>query len=160
VAGLGDYRAELERLAASCGVAGRVHFVGELSHDQVREHLAAADLLAVPSVMEGGAKVLLEAAAVGTPFVATATAGTPAFLPDGGLTTPPVAQAPRAFERALAVLLGNSDLRARLGRRAFEQSRRFSAAARAEELLPLYERAIDSRTAGASRGDVPLVRAR
>ena len=142
VAGLGDYRAVLERLAAECGVAGRVHFAGELPHDATREHLAAADVLAVPSVMEGGAKVLLEAAAVGTPFVATETAGTPAFLPDGGLTTPPIAQAPAAFGRALAVVFGNPELRERLARRGYEQSGRFGAEARADELLPLYERAL------------------
>jgi glycosyltransferase involved in cell wall biosynthesis len=138
VAGLGDYRAELERLAAECGVGERVRFAGEVPHDATREHLAAADVLAVPSVMEGGAKVLLEAAAVGTPFVATETSGTPAFLPDGGLTTPPIAQAPEAFGRALAVIFGNPELRARLARRGYEQSPRFSAEARADELLPLY----------------------
>ena len=56
----------------------------------------------------------MEAAAVGTPFVATETAGTPAFLPDAGLTTPPIAAAPDAFGNALAVILGNDDLRALL----------------------------------------------
>ncbi|MBC8077665.1 MAG: hypothetical protein H7Y32_16435, partial [Chloroflexales bacterium] len=80
--------------------------------------------------------------AVGTPFVATETAGTPAFLPDGGLTTPPIARAPQAFGRAIAVIFGNRDLRERLAQRAYAQSERFSAEARAEELLPLYERAV------------------
>ena len=80
---------------------------------------------------------------MGTPFVATETAGTPAFLPDGGFTTPPIARAPQAFGNALGVLLKNGDLRARLATRAYQQSHRFSASARADELLPLYERAIE-----------------
>lgn len=139
--GLGDYRAYLERLAAGLGVHDRLVFAGELPHTAVREYLAAADMLVIPSVMEGGAKVLMEGAAVGTPFVATETAGTPAFLPDGGFIVPPLAKAPAAFPRAVAVLLQNSDLRERLGRRALERSPFFSAERRADELLPLYEQA-------------------
>ncbi len=145
VTNIGDYRTYLEQLAADCGVAASVHFVGELEHASVRDHLAGVDVLAVPSVMEGGAKVVMEAAAVGTPFVATETAGTPAFLPDAGLITPPIAAAPNAFANGLAVIFGNDDLRARLGCRAFAQGPRFSADARADELLPLYERAILTR---------------
>lgn len=141
VPGIGDYREYLEKLAKECEVADYVHFVGELPHEHVRDHLAAADALAVPSVMEGGAKVVMEAAAVGTPFVATETAGTPAFLPDAGLTTPPIAKAPNAFSNALAVIFGNDDLRARLAQRAYEEGPRFSAEERAKELLPLYLRA-------------------
>ncbi|NJN66952.1 MAG: glycosyltransferase family 4 protein [Chloroflexaceae bacterium] len=146
VAGIGNYRDYLERLAATCGVRDRLCFTGELPHTAVREYLAAADLLVVPSVMEGGAKVVMEAAAVGTPFVATETAGTPAFLPDGGLMVPPLARSATAFPRGVAVLLRNSDLRGRLGQRALEQSPRFSAENRAEELVPLYEAARCSAT--------------
>lgn len=139
--GIGDYRTHLEHLAAGLGVRDRLVFTGELAHTAVREYLAAADLLVIPSVMEGGAKVLMEGAAVGTPFVATETAGTPAFLPDGGFIVPPLAAAPAAFPRAVAVLLQNRDLRLRLGQRAWELSPRFSAACRADELLPWYEAA-------------------
>jgi glycosyltransferase involved in cell wall biosynthesis len=136
--GLGDYRAYLEGLAAEQAIGDRLHIVGELPHIAVREYLAAADLLVIPSVMEGGAKVLMEGAAVGTPFVATETAGTPAFIPDGGFIVPPLAKAPTAFPRGVAVLLGNDDLRFRLGERSLEQSPRFCAEQRADELLPLY----------------------
>jgi glycosyltransferase involved in cell wall biosynthesis len=136
---VGDYQAYLEQLAHEHGVRDRLHFAGELAHAEVRDYLAAADVLVIPSVMEGGAKVLMEAAAVGTPFVATETAGTPAFLPDGGFTVPPLAAAPAAFPRGVAVLLRNHDLRRRLGERALHQSGRFTAESRADELLPLYE---------------------
>jgi glycosyltransferase involved in cell wall biosynthesis len=136
-----NYRAYLEHLAAEEGVSDRLRFTGELPHTEVRDYLAAADVLVVPSVMEGGAKVVMEAAAVGTPFVATETAGTPAFLPDAGLIVPPLAQCPGAFVRAVMVMLRNDDLRARLGQRALKQAPRFSAEHRADELLPLYEAA-------------------
>ncbi len=144
--GSGNYRSHLEHLAASLGVHDRLTFTGELSHAAVREYVAAADLLVIPSIMEGGAKVLMEGAAVGTPFVATETAGTPAFLPDGGLTVPPVAVAPDALPRAIAVLLRNAALRLRLSQQAFERAPIFCAERRADELLPLYEKALCSAT--------------
>ncbi len=151
VAGVGNYRDHLERLAGERGIRDRLSFTGELPHTAVREYLAAADLLVVPSVMEGGAKVVMEAAAVGTPFVATETAGTPAFLPDGGFIVPPLAQAPAAFPRGVAVLLRNRGLRERLGQRALDQSSRFSAENRADELIPLYEAALCSVTSPTRR---------
>lgn len=139
--GIGDYLAYLEHLATDLGIRDRISFTGELAHTAVREYLAAADMLVVPSVMEGGAKVVMEAAAVGTPFVATETAGTPAFLPDCGFIVPPIAHAPQTFPRAVSVLLRNHDLRLRLGQRARERSPEFNAESRAEALLPLYEEA-------------------
>ncbi len=142
VAGVGDYRAYLEQLAKDMGVHSNVIFTNELPHAAVREYLAAADLLVVPSVMEGGAKVVMEAAAVGTPFVATETAGTPAHLPAGGFTVPPLRESQTAFVRATAVLLRNADLRQRLSAHTLEQSKRFRAEERAKELLPIYEAAV------------------
>jgi glycosyltransferase involved in cell wall biosynthesis len=71
----GDYRQYLEALAREAGVADRLSFAGSLPLAEIREILAAADLVAIPSLEEGGNKVLLEAAAVGTPFVSTRTAG-------------------------------------------------------------------------------------
>lgn len=138
---IGDYQQHLETLAAEIGVADRIRFAGGLEHHDVRTYLAAANLLVVPSVMEGGAKVVMEAAAVGTPFVATETAGTPAFLPRAGFIVPPLRQCMTTFPRAVAVLLRNGGLRRELGRRALEEAPRFTAESRAEELLPYYHRA-------------------
>ncbi len=136
--GVGDYRAYLAALADEVGVGARVHFTGELPHTAVRDYLAAADVLVVPSVMEGGAKVIMEGAAVGTPFVGTETAGTPAFVPDGGLCVPPLAAAPHALPRAVALLLRNEGLRLRMGRAALARAPMFRAGPRADELLPHY----------------------
>jgi len=138
VPGQGDYRAHLEQLAHQLGVYDRLRLTGELPHAAVREYLAAADLLVIPSVMEGGAKVLMEGAAVGTPFVATETAGTPAHLPQGGFTVPPLKRSPTGLARAVAVLLRNDDLRLHLGQQALQRAPWFNADNRAEELLPLY----------------------
>ena len=60
-------RPTLERLAASMGVADRVHFTGPKRGRALYEAMAAADVFALPSRWEGFPVALLEAAAVGTP---------------------------------------------------------------------------------------------
>jgi glycosyltransferase involved in cell wall biosynthesis len=72
---LGDYQAHLSELARGLGIADKVIFAGAVEHPAMREILAASDVLAVPSVLEGMNKVAVEGAAVGTPAVVTHTAG-------------------------------------------------------------------------------------
>jgi glycosyltransferase involved in cell wall biosynthesis len=72
---IGDYRSHLEGLAESLGVRSSLTFAGPLPLEGVREALAAASVAVVPSLEEGGNKTMIEAAAVGTPFVATRTSG-------------------------------------------------------------------------------------
>ncbi len=71
IAGEGPERARLEVLAA-----GRpVHFLGTVEGEAKRHLLARADLLVVPSRIDGAPTVIAEAAAVGLPIVATAVGG-------------------------------------------------------------------------------------
>ncbi len=48
IVGSGPLRSDLERLAAARGIAARVHFVGAVPHDSVREHIAAMDIAVIP----------------------------------------------------------------------------------------------------------------
>src|SRR5207247_9143489 len=50
-------------------IRDRVHFVGEVTWDQVPTHLAAADIFVFPSKFEGMPNALLEAMASGLPVV-------------------------------------------------------------------------------------------
>jgi len=101
---LGDYAAYLQRLIAEHGVAGRVVLVGHVPPEQMSDYLAAADAVAVPSLIEGGNKILVEGAAVGTPFVATETSGTVGFFDASQCLSVPV-RAPERLAAALAELL-------------------------------------------------------
>jgi glycosyltransferase involved in cell wall biosynthesis len=76
IAGSGPMRSELERLAASLGVAERVRFLGDVAHKRLPEFYRAADVMVLASSREGWANVLLEAMACGTPVVATNVNGT------------------------------------------------------------------------------------
>jgi glycosyltransferase involved in cell wall biosynthesis len=48
IVGNGPLRADLESLAAARGIAARVHFAGAVSHESVREHIAAMDVAVIP----------------------------------------------------------------------------------------------------------------
>jgi glycosyltransferase involved in cell wall biosynthesis len=79
VAGDGPMREELESAAASLG-SGRVSFLGSVADP--RSFLDALDVLLIPSRTEGVPGVLIEAALVGVPVVATAVGGLPSVLRD------------------------------------------------------------------------------
>ena len=75
IAGDGPERAALEARAARLGLAGRVHFLGQLRHGDLPRVYTAADALVLASDNEGWPNVLLEAMACGTPVVATDVGG-------------------------------------------------------------------------------------
>ena len=73
--GKGEDEARLRALAASEGVAERVHFAGSLDHDMMPLILSAADVMVLPTVSEGLANAWVEALACGTPVVTTDVGG-------------------------------------------------------------------------------------
>lgn len=81
IAGDGEERGALERLAASKGVADRVKFLGH--REDVPGLMKGADLLLLPSRWEGMPYVVLEAASAGLPVVGTPVDGAREFLADG-----------------------------------------------------------------------------
>ncbi|MFB4299421.1 glycosyltransferase family 4 protein [Actinomadura sp. NTSP31] len=88
--GGGPYRAELERLAASEGVAGSVVFTGSVPWAELPAHYDAGDVFAMPCRtrrrgldVEGLGIVYLEASATGLPVVAGDSGGAPDAVLDG-----------------------------------------------------------------------------
>lgn len=119
IVGEGDLRPELERIARRSG--GAVAFPGEFDREGVADAVAAADIFAAPSVVDGSGNVdglpntLLEALSAGRPVVASAIAGIPEVVTDGvnGLLVPEGDVA--ALAGALAQLRDDAGLRDRLG---------------------------------------------
>lgn len=70
LAGQGEQRQELQRLAETLGVADRVHFLGELNAAQMSAFLAAIDCFVFPSVAESFGLAPAEAAQAGVPVIA------------------------------------------------------------------------------------------
>ncbi len=75
IAGTGDYRAELERLAARLGVDRAVMFHGFVSEERKIDLMRAAWANVFPSPKEGWGITVIEAAACGTPSLASNSPG-------------------------------------------------------------------------------------
>lgn len=144
VAGKGDDRPRLEAAAAERGVAGRVEFLGYVSEDRKREILRRAWVVVYPSPKEGWGLTNVEAAACGTPVVASDSPGLRESVRDGesGLLVPHADAG--AWADALRRLLTDEGLRARLAEGGVRHAAAFSweraAAETEEELLDLVHR--------------------
>jgi glycosyltransferase involved in cell wall biosynthesis len=75
IAGTGDHRPELERLTAELGLAGAVRFRGFVSEAEKIELLRRAWANLFPSPKEGWGITVIEAAACGTPSIASDSPG-------------------------------------------------------------------------------------
>jgi glycosyltransferase involved in cell wall biosynthesis len=81
VVGEGPLGGELRRRAASMGLGGRLVFLGE-RHDAY-SLMPLFDVFVLPSLWEGLPFVLVEAASLGKPIVATAVDGVPEVIDNG-----------------------------------------------------------------------------
>jgi glycosyltransferase involved in cell wall biosynthesis len=111
--GQGPLEAETRRLAAELGLEGTVVFAG--FRTDARRLAAAFDVFTLSSTYEGLPIALIEAMALGRPAVVTRVGGTPEVVADGAnrLLVPP--RDPAALADGLLRLLGDPELRARMG---------------------------------------------
>lgn len=111
IAGDGTKRSFLEELVTAQGL-GNVTFLGHVQHDELPALYNMADLLLLPSEMEGAPMVILEALACGTPVVASRVGGVPDVIQDGvnGMTLVDIAPEPfaKAIEHVLSSRLQRS----------------------------------------------------
>jgi glycosyltransferase involved in cell wall biosynthesis len=121
--GEGGVEEDLRRQTYALGLVDHVRFLGY--RGDLLTVLHAADVLVSPSLREGMSVVLLDAMAAGLPIVATAVGGSPEAVVHGqtGLLVPPAD--PAALARAVCDVLGDDELRRRMG---------VAARQRAEEL--------------------------
>ncbi|KKW08085.1 MAG: Glycosyltransferase, family 4 [Candidatus Kaiserbacteria bacterium GW2011_GWA2_49_19] len=82
VAGSGEDREKLEKIAKVSGVANRVIFAGQVAHANLPAYYKISDIFVRPSLIEGFGSSFVEAFAAGIPVVATPVGGIPDFLFD------------------------------------------------------------------------------
>jgi len=140
----GDYQKYLETLAREVGVADKIIFTGAVEHSAMRELLAAADVIAVPSVLEGMNKVAVEGAAVGTPSVVTRTAGIADLLRDAGAGEIIAENSPDALAEGIARVLCDATRRAEYAARGVNFAAQFSSEKVGAQLIALCERVKDT----------------
>jgi glycosyltransferase involved in cell wall biosynthesis len=131
IAGQGDDRARLEQLTHTLGVDEAVRFLGFVSEEEKRTLLQRSWATVFPSPKEGWGITNVEAAACGTPAVASDSPGLRESVrhEETGLLVPP--DDPAALATSLVRLARDPALVARLGQggRAFAESLSWDAAA-------------------------------
>ena len=122
ILGDGPLRPAVEAQVAAHGLGGRVRLPGRCTHAGLAARYADADVVVVPSVVDGAGdrdglpNVVLEAMAVGRPVVASDVAAISSGVRDGvtGLLEP--ARDPAKLALALTELIDDRDRRHALGR--------------------------------------------
>ncbi|MEU1376299.1 glycosyltransferase family 4 protein [Streptomyces triculaminicus] len=127
VVGGGPYEKDLRRLAADTGVAHAVRFTGAVPWEELPAHYGAGDVFAMPCRtrrggldVEGLGIVYLEASATGLPVVAGDSGGAPDAVLDGETGYVVRGGSPEDAADRIVTLLGDAELRRRMGERGRE----------------------------------------
>jgi len=144
VIGRGPAADELQRLAASLGLAHRTRFTGFVSDAERDDLLAQARVCVFPSEKEGWGLTVIEANAAGTPVVATDADGLRDSVRDGETGCLVADEDVDGFARRIGQLLDDDALATRMSTAALAWSRRFDWETAAAEMTAAVERARDA----------------
>jgi glycosyltransferase involved in cell wall biosynthesis len=137
IAGDGESRKELEKLARRLGVEQATKFIGYVSKERLRSLLQKATVFALPSRSEGMPLAMLEAMAAGVPTVATNVGGVPEVLTAGsGILVPP--NNPVAMAEGVTRVLRDANLARRLSQGAKARARSFPISIPEREYAQLF----------------------
>jgi glycosyltransferase involved in cell wall biosynthesis len=106
----------IRRTIAEVGTDAWVHWTGFVADDELRHLHSGAFALLLPSESEGFGLPAIEAAACGTPVIATTCSPLPVLLEGGGIFIPPGDE--DALTAALLSLADDEELRRRYGAQA------------------------------------------
>ncbi len=148
-----------DMLAASDGQPGKVFFAGWKSQAECAEFLSSASVLVLPSLMECGGAVVLEAMAASRPVIATDWGGPADYLdPSCGVLVKPTSRGdfPRQLAHAMVTLARSPDMRRSMGRAAHGKVvKLFDWEIKADRILEIYDEAVRGHSAAAERAAQP-----
>lgn len=137
-----------QALTSELGLQDRVVFAGRVDHADLPVYYALADVYALTSVYEGLPKVLIEAAASGTPVVATTMAGSRDAVRDGETGLLARMEDPADIAAKLDVLLSDPALARQMGQRAREHAaRHYDRTHTIERIIDMWVRSAARHTA-------------
>ena len=134
----GSEVARIRLLIESLGIEHQVHFVEPQAHHILSTYYRAADAVWVPSRSESFGLVALEAAACGTPVVASAVGGLLSLVDHGSTGYLVPDRDPDTFARYTEGLLRDPHLAIAMGAAAAERGRRYTWSFAAARLRRLY----------------------
>jgi glycosyltransferase involved in cell wall biosynthesis len=131
----------IEKLA----VSDAVKHLGWVPDDELPSVYAAADVLLMPSLLEGFGLPVLEAMAASTPVVASNRGSLPEVVGDAALLVGP--EDVEAFADAVVRLFTDTLLRTELISRGFQRAQQFTWDRAARAILDVY-RSVDAEATG------------
>jgi glycosyltransferase involved in cell wall biosynthesis len=151
------FAGEVRQAAARSHAADRVRFLGFVSDEDLLQLYNACDLFAFPSFYEGFGLPVLEAMACGRAVVCSNTSSLPEVADSAAILVDPYSC--DEIVRAMADLLLDPQLRARMERLGLQRAAHFSWQRTAEKTLEIYyEVAERNRPAGRPVGSAPIAR--
>jgi glycosyltransferase involved in cell wall biosynthesis len=129
---------DLRRTVIKSGVQNEVRFLGFVPIEVLRIFYDEAKVFVFPSLYEGFGLPPLEAMAHGTPVVTSNTSSLPEVVGNAAVLVNPE----NVFEimRAVHRVLVDQELREKMKRRSYEQSKRFSWDSSARHVLEVYQK--------------------
>ncbi|MBC7881130.1 MAG: glycosyltransferase family 4 protein [Anaerolineae bacterium] len=144
IVGDGELRQQLENQVAEMGLSTKVRFLGWLSHEECAEKLSDADVFVLPSLLECGGAVVLEAMAMGLPVIASNWGGPADYVDSScGILVDPVSRDVfvRDFTQAMLKLAQFPDLRLEMGRAGKERvHKHFDWEKKVDQILDIYQK--------------------
>jgi len=131
--------ARLQKLSDDLAMDQTVVFLGKRGQNTLPYYYSAAEVLVMPSHYESFGMVALEAMACGTPVIASDVGGLGFLVQDGetGYTVPN--DEPDKLCEKLTLLLGDFNLRQKMGQRAEEVAQSYSWEKIAKQIVDVYE---------------------
>lgn len=131
--------ARVRQIATERGVLDRITFVDPQPHHLLSTYYRAADVVLLPSRSESFGLVALEAAACGTPVVASAVGGLRTLVEHGKTGFLVEGRDPSVYAGYIDELLNNRLLNAEMALNAAERARRYTWANMAQQLMDVYD---------------------
>ncbi len=141
---VGSDPADVRRILAHPELNDHLDLLGRVSNEQLWQQLHEADVLVAPSLSgESFGMILTEAFAAGTPVIASGIAGYSDVVTNhhDGVLVPPAD--PQALAEELQRAHHEPDRLARMGEAAKESAQRYSWQNVADQVMEVYERAIE-----------------
>lgn len=137
IAGDGEMRQPLRKLAAELGIADRVTFAGAVGNEALADWYSSADWFVMASSREGWPNAVCEALACGLPVIGTKVWGMPEIVTDDALGILIGERTPESLaeglEKAMAMNWNRAAIAARGGSRTWEDVSR--------QVAPIFEAA-------------------
>ncbi len=130
------FSVKVREAARQSGVADRIHFVGYVPDEDLLHLYNACDLSVFPSFYEGFGLPVLEAMACGRAVACSSASAIPEVADSAAIMFDPYSAG--EMVRAMADLLRDAELRARMERLGLQRASRFSWRTAARQTLEVY----------------------